>query len=146
MIATRKDPSGPADLGLGRPDTTRTGSGPSSTVTFFRTTAPAYTATKSASSTPSPGSPDFVKALVGGVIGGVVGLTLLGSLACLLRRRGLNGPRPLHASREQPAAVLSPVYPASPDWVYEPWTPMSSNSTVLTVTVCVYLLVENLGS
>ncbi|KAI0721997.1 hypothetical protein C8T65DRAFT_775048 [Cerioporus squamosus] len=39
-----------------------------------------------------------------------------------------------HAPHEQSTAFLSSIYPASLEWVYEPWSPMSPTRTVLNLT------------
>ncbi|RDX52997.1 hypothetical protein OH76DRAFT_60860 [Lentinus brumalis] len=92
---------------------------------FATTLSPSATGASSSSS-----SSEFVVPLVGGVVGGVVGLVLLGCLAVFLR--GRSKLRSMSAPHEQAARFVSPgIYPASPEWVYEPWSPMSSTVTVL---------------
>ncbi len=123
-----------ADCTIGHPDTTGTAA-PLVTIVstttyiypFATTLSPSATGASSSSS-----SSEFVVPLVGGVVGGVVGLVLLGCLAVFLRRRSKL--RSMSAPHEQAARFVSPgIYPASPEWVYEPWSPMSSTVTVLNV-------------
>ncbi len=123
-----------ADYTIGHPDTTGTAA-PLVTIVstttyiypFATTLSPSATGASSSSS-----SSEFVVPLVGGVVGGVVGLVLLGCLAVFLRRRSKL--RSMSVPHEQAARFVSPgIYPASPEWVYEPWSPMSSTVTVLNV-------------